>query len=212
MTTFYPISLTCPVCDEIFTSNEIGSCGYGSKRTDFRPNYWGFNPVIYFYHLCPSCGFCARKKIFESKLDNQELREELNKIGPISEDSLSKKLERAIICLEIMNDLGITKKNNFELANSWLDPYWWAESNKEEIKFGKVVLNYFEKAFNEEQVPTDQIFAVKYLIAEINRRIGNAETANIIFDEVISLTENNKEQEFIHNLAIQQKTNPKENL
>jgi len=212
MTTFYPISLTCPVCDTLFTSNEIGSCGYGSKRTDFRPNYWGFNPVKYFHHLCPNCGFCASKKMFENKLGNLELRKELNKIGPISEDSLSKKLERAIICLEIMNDLEIIEKNNFELANSWLDSYWWAESTKEENKFGKVALNYFEKAFNKGQVPGDQIFAVKYLIAEINRRIGNTETASTMFDEVISLTENNKEQEFIHNLAIQQKTNPKENL
>jgi uncharacterized protein (DUF2225 family) len=212
MTTFYPISLTCPVCDILFDSNEIGSCGYGSKRTDFRPNYWGFNPVMYFYHLCPRCGFCAPKSMFESKLDNLELRNKIDQLGPLSKVTLSKKLERAMICLEIMNDLEITKKNNFDLANNWLNPYWWAESAKNEEKFGKVVLDYFEKAFKEGKVPDDQIFAVKYLMAEINRRIGNKETANEMFDEVIALTENNKEQEFIYNLAIQQKAKPKENL
>ncbi len=212
MTTLYPISLICPICDISFTSNEIGSCGYGSKRTDFRPNYWGFNPVQYFFHLCPSCGFCGSKKLFDSKLENKELRKRIHKMGPLSEGSLSKKLERAIICLEIMNELEIIKQNNFTFANNWLYPYWWAESAKEENKFGKVVLNYFKKAFNEGQVPSDQIFAVRYLIAEINRRIGNKEIASEMFDEVISLTENNKEQEFIHNLATQQKTNPKENL
>ncbi len=37
------------------------------------------------------------------------------------------------------------------------------------------------------------------LMAEINRRIGKKETANEMFDEVIALTENNKEQEFITN-------------
>jgi len=36
-------------------------------------------------------------------------------------------------------------------------------------------------------------------MAEINRRIGKKETANEMFDEVIALTENNKEQEFITN-------------
>jgi uncharacterized protein (DUF2225 family) len=212
MTTFYPISLTCPVCDILFTNNEIGSCGYGSKRTDFRPNYWGFDPVMYFYHLCPNCGFCAPKSMFESKFSNLELRKKIDQLEPLSEGSLSKKLERAMLCLEIMEGLGITNKNEFALANNWIDPYWWAESADEEKKFGAIVLDYFERAFSKGLVPSDQIYASKYLMAEINRRIGNEETASQIFDEVIALTENNKEQEFIHNLAIQQKTNPKKNL
>ena len=105
MTTFSPISLACSVCNTIFESNEIGSCGFGSKRTDFRPNYWGFNPVIFFYHLCPNCGFCGPKSMFESKLDNAELRKKIDQLGPLSEFSLSQKLERAVICLQIMNDL-----------------------------------------------------------------------------------------------------------
>jgi uncharacterized protein (DUF2225 family) len=212
MTTFSPISLTCPVCDILFESNEIASYGHGSKRTDFRPNYWGFNPVFYFYHLCPKCGFCAPKSMFESKLNNSELKEKIDQLGPLSEVSLSKKLERAMICLEIMKDLEIIKKNNFDLANNWLNVFWWAESSKEEKRFGKIVLDYFERASKEGQVPDDNIFAVNYLVAEINRRIGNTEIANAIFDEVIALTEKNKDQEFIHNLAIQQKTNPIENL
>ena len=212
MTTLYPISLTCPICDNLFTSNEIGSFGYGSKRTDFRPNYWGFNPVRFFYHLCPNCGFCAPKKMFDAKVENAELRKKINEMGSLSRNSLSKKLERAMLCLEAMNELELTKKDEFALANNWIDPYWWAESNEEEKRFGAIVLDYFEKAVGKGQVPSDRVFATKYLMAEINRRIGNKETANEMFDEVIALTENSKDQKFIYNLAIQQKAKPKENL
>ena len=214
MTTFSPISLNCPVCETSFGSNEIGSCGYASKRTDFRPNYWGFNPVRYFYHLCPNCGFCAPKPNFNSKFENPELKKRILELGSLENHSLSEKLERAMVCLEILNELGIVNKNEFALANNWMDPFWWAETNEEMKRFGTIVLGYFEQAFDKGQVPSDQLFTIKYIMAEIHRRIGNKNKANNIFDEVLALTQKkeNKNQENIFNLSVQQKTNPKENL
>jgi hypothetical protein len=150
--------------------------------------------------------------MFDAKLENAELRKRIDELNPLSEDSLSKKLERAMICLEIMNELELTEKDDFALANNWIDPYWWAESVEEEKRFGAIVLDYFEKALSKGQVPSDQFFAIKYLMAEINRRMGNSDNANKIFDDVIYLTENDKEQEVIHNLAVQQRNNPKDNL
>ena len=212
MTTLHPIELKCSVCEKTFKSSEIGSCGYANRRTDFRPNYWGFNPVYYFYHLCSHCGFCAPKSVFEMNFDKTEIKQKMDELGPLKNDNLSKKLERAMVCLEIANELGIANVNDLTLANNWIEPYWWAEKEGEIKKFGKIALRYFYRAFEKNQVPADQIISTKYLMGEINRRIGKIEKAIELFDEVLSLTENDNELKDIYNLALQQKTDPKDNI
>jgi uncharacterized protein (DUF2225 family) len=212
MTTLVPIELKCSVCEKTFESSEIGSCGFANKRTDLRPNYWGFNPVYYFYHLCPHCGFCASKSVFEMNFDKTEIKHKMDELGPLKNDILSKKLERAIVCLEIANELGIANVNDLTLANNWIEPYWWAEKEGEIKKFGKIALRYFYRAFEKNQVLADQIISTKYLMGEINRRIGNIEKAIELFDEVLSLAENDNELKDLYNLALQQKTAPKDNI
>lgn len=211
MTTFLSITLYCSICQRSFKSNGVGSCGYASKRTDFRQNYWGFNPIEYFYHLCPHCGFCAPKKMFEHKIDNS-IREKLKEFGILEDKSLSKKLERAMLCLETLNELGVINKDEFALANIFLDAYWWGDDQDNTKKFGEKILDFFEKAFDKGQIPSDQFYTILYLMGEINRRIGNIDKAKKIFDEVISLTKNRKELDFIRKLAIQQRNDPKEEL
>ena len=211
MTTFAPIILNCSVCGKSFKSNEIASCGFANKRTDFRPNYWGFNPVEYFFHLCP-CGFCGPRQIFETKIENDDVKKEIFGLEPLEEHTLPQKLERACQILEILNKYGIIESNEYELAESWLNPFWWSTSIEEEKRFGEIVLKYYEIAFDKGQIPIDHFYALLYLLGEINRRIGNIDKANKYFDEVISLTKNRENLKDIRNLAIQQKEDPKENF
>jgi uncharacterized protein (DUF2225 family) len=211
MTTFSPIILTCSVCGKSFKSNEIGSCGFASKRTDFRPNYWGFNPVEYFFHLCP-CGFCGPKQIFELKIEIDDVKNEIFILGPLEEHTLPQKLERACQSLEILNKYGIVESTEYELAESWLNTFWWAMNSEEEKQFGEIVLKYYEIAFNKGQIPSDHFYGLLYLMGEINRRIVYIDKANKYFDEVISLTNDRDNLKDIRNLAIQQKEEPKENF
>ncbi|MHA1315804.1 MAG: DUF2225 domain-containing protein [Candidatus Helarchaeota archaeon] len=204
--------MTCSVCGTGFESQEISSCGFASKRTDFRPNFWGFNPAGFFYHLCPNCGFCAGAKIFEKSIDNPEFKEKIMALGPLEDNDLSEKLERSAICLEIMVDCGLVKPNDFMLANAWIEPYWWAKSDTEIKKFGKMVVKYFERAFEKGQVPEKHYLDNTYLLGEIYRRIGEQEKAVELFDKVISEAGDNEDLKKIRDLAIQQKLNPKENL
>ena len=212
MTTLNPLKLKCPICETDFESSSVGSCGYASKRTDFRPNYWGLNPVEYFFHDCPHCGFCSDENYFNSKIENPELRKKIIKIGPLKEYSLEKKLERAMHCLELLINYNLRDTDEFGLANNWIQVFWWAASHVSELKFGKIVLDYFEKAFHKNLIPEKQIPTIKYLMGEINRRIGQKNKANEFFDEVISITKHKNELQDIHDLAVQQKTNPKENI
>ena len=218
MTTLFPIILTCTVCNTDFESQEIGSCGYGSKRTDFRPNYWGFNPVEYFFHLCPECGFCASESFFKKNNFTEEFKSDIKALGPLkgykhlNYEYLSKKLEKAAICIEIMNEHGIDEQDYYFLANAWIHSYWWADKHSEIVRLGKIVLNYFEKALDKGQIPQERYHDNVYLIAEIYRRIGEQEKALKYFDEVIFKTKNNEELKALRDLAIQQKTEPKDVL
>jgi len=214
MTTMYPIDLTCTVCGADFGSNGIASCGFGSKRTDFRPNYWGFNPAEYFVHLCPKCGFCANEGLFNGKKKTftEHFKDEIKFLGPLDEYSMGKKLERAAVCSEIMIMHDIVKDDNYATANTWIKPFWWTDSKSDIIKFGEKVLHYFEKALEENEIPSERCIENIYLMGEINRRIGNLEEAADLFDEVIAKSEDKKDLEYIRKLAIQQKLDPKDTL
>lgn len=216
MTTFFPINLKCPVCETQFTSQEVGSCGFASKRTDFRPNYWGFNPVFYFYHFCSHCGFCSTKTHFEIVIENAEFKKRVKKMSPLQTESgsidLFDKIQRAMHCLELMNEYNIIGLNNFELANNWINAFWWAASSEDQRHAGKIVLEYFENAATRDQIPEKQILVITYLRGEINRRIGNQEEACKYFDQVIELADKLPDPNNIVSLAKKQKENPKENL
>ena len=89
--------------------------------------------------------------------DKTEIKHKMDELGPLKNDILSKKLERAMVCLEIANELGIVNVNDLTLANNWIEPYWWAEKEGDIKKFGKIALRYFYRAFEKNQVPADQI-------------------------------------------------------
>lgn len=216
MTTFFPIELICPVCGTEFESQTVGSCGFASKRTDFRPNYWGANPVYHFYHDCPTCGFCSSQQIYDTKINNEEFIKHIEELGPLDkaswEESLMNKIERAMRCLELMRDYNIIDINEFTLANNWINAYWWANDHEHQKRFGDIVLDYFEKADNQGEVPDGQKLDILYLRGEINRRIGNIDKANEFFERVLELAQAFPDKHKILSLASQQKTEPKEVL
>jgi len=216
MTTLSPIKLTCSICKNEFDSSSVMSFGFGSKRTDFRPNYWGFNPVNYFYHICPHCGFCAVKEIFENEIENEKCIKEIKELGSLNElqsKVLSNKLERAVQCAYILNKHEVLNYNDYDFGNMWILAYWWSKSKEEEIRYGNNVISCFKKALAENLIlEKEEILTVKYLIGEIYRRIGNSDEAIKYYDSVILETENDEEFKKLHDLAMQQKTNPKELL
>lgn len=211
MTTFYPIKLKCPVCKNIFESYMMGSCGYASKRTDFRPNYWGSNPVELMYHLC-ACGFCSKKSYFELEINDADFIIKIEDLGSLTNCFLSEKIERAMICMELLNEFGYINLNTLDLANNWINAFWWSRNMDRIKKFGKIVLEYFQDAYENNLIEQDQLPTIRYLMVEINRRIGNIKNANELFDEVISDIKDNEDQENIYKLAFQQRYDPKENI
>jgi uncharacterized protein (DUF2225 family) len=212
MMTLFPINLTCPVCGSQFESQEIGSCGFASKRTDFRPNYWGLNPTEYFFHLCPNCGFCAGKSNFEETINNPEFKQKMDRVGSLKEVKPSNKLAQAAKCLEAMHECHLQELTDLKLGETWILAYWWSENPKDEAIYGDFALAYFKKAFQTETVPEEEIPTITYLMGEINRRLGRKAEASTFFDKALILAGKKKESQFIAKMVKQQKESPKDDL
>ncbi len=213
MTTFFPIELDCPVCDRHFHSQVVGSCGHASMRTDFRPNYWGMNPTLYFFHVCPQCGFCGTQSDFELDIGNPEFINAVKTMEPLNENpTISQKVERAVQCLEELKRYNIKEVDEFALANKWIIAYWWADNLQELKRYGEHTLSYFEQAFQGGQIPDNLILRFIYLQGEINRRLGNFEQANKFFDEALVLAGKYPDSKDLALLAQQQKQDPNDEL
>lgn len=111
-----------------------------------------------------------------------------------------------------MNEHNIEKHNYGDLANIWIHAYWWVAKESEIIKFGKIMLNYFQKAIENNQIPLDHHYNTVYLMGEIHLRIGEQEKAIELFDPIIFETQGKEELKKLRELAIQQKLNPNEIL
>ncbi|MFO7835181.1 MAG: DUF2225 domain-containing protein [Candidatus Thorarchaeota archaeon] len=209
MTTFSPISLNCPICGSEFESNAVASCSFASKRSDFRPNYWGASPVEFFYHVCPSCGFCGTQPAFDLTIENSEFIADLENWEISEIQTLSDKIERAMTFWELLTKHGVIDDDAFDLANGWVRAYWWAPDKGKEREYALKALDYFDKASKQHLVPPEQRATIEYLRGEINRRIKRKEEANAYFDKAMKLTEKGSQ---IHELAIRQKTAPEDNI
>jgi hypothetical protein len=111
-----------------------------------------------------------------------------------------------------LNEFGYVDLNTLDLANNWINAFWWARNDDEINRFGKQVLDYFQDAYENNLIKKEEIFTIRYLMGEIHRRMGNVTKAAELFDEVISQSKDIKDQEDICKLALRQKTDPKENL
>jgi len=188
----------------------VESFNTNGKGTDFRPIYNGAPIEGMLFHICPNCGFCGRGRLFAMSFDNPELLADVKSLMPIDESSLGHKIKRAMECLELLLNYGVLNLNQWELANEWLNAYWWAETPEQEQNAGHVVIGYFETALRRNLVPPDKILGIKYLIGEIHRRIGEKDAANAFFDEVIQEFERRGNRGKLYDLAVQQKNNPEE--
>ncbi len=55
MTTIKTMKLQCTSCSGRFYANLVGSFGFRGTDDNLCRKYWGFNPMLVFYAMCPHC-------------------------------------------------------------------------------------------------------------------------------------------------------------
>ncbi|MHA1229144.1 MAG: DUF2225 domain-containing protein [Candidatus Helarchaeota archaeon] len=183
MTTIALDNFKCPICDHEFEAYVLASFSVCTQRTDFRPNYGGLTPVKFQIKVCPKCGFSAENYFYDSEIENSEfktkIKEEFKPVKNYDDGdySLEEKLERVIKCYKLMKLYNIGKIDDYYMGNLYLTAYYWIRNREKVMKYGELAIKKFQDALKSPLLKEEEIWRLRYLIAEINRRIGNIDEA-----------------------------------
>lgn len=186
MTTLQPFQFTCPLCGNKFESQLVTSTNsFGRLHSDLYKEAEGQQPVCYFIHTCPDCGYTGYEGDF----------------GPQSLDDAFKGLVEKIITPEVKSRQ-IETNGNFYLAalcaewrgapayvlariyhmGAWC--YRIKGEKDKELFYLQEALANFERALRQDDTPKENRAVYTYLIGDIYRRLGDPERAKEYYGKV----------------------------
>ena len=183
MTTMFDTTIRCPACDTSFQVRTVGSCGAAGQDTDFRPKYWGANPLPHFVHTCPNCLFSGTSGHFEGAVDDR-LRAWLaseKALGTRAPKSASARFALAARCREQARDDALS------VADLYLRGSWCARSEGDrevERRCQQATAEHLTAGLEANQVPQEELDTIRYLLGEIHRRLGDFDRAVTLLERV----------------------------
>ncbi len=196
------------------------SSTYGSS-TDLRPIAGGSDPMYMIIHTCPSCGYTGYHDAFKLKRLDPTLKEHIREqITPLLKDlrELPEPPQYVFAAPERQYEfaawIGQWKGDPLQsIGDLYLRAAWCCNDSKDPRKerfYRLKSLEYFEQAMELKEISTSEIGVYAYLIGELHRRVGEVGAAETWFDRVAQATNGDLKQQWLVELAIQQKTDPKE--
>ena len=206
------ISLTCPVCDNEFTSTAIRDRhGVTKTRTDFQEYVAGNTVVPYTIHQCPRCGYAAMPEGFEGAADTMIQLRVWNELMPSVNDAKPAASDKYEAAAKVALWRGEPPRR---IADLWLCAAWCCveEGDTEaERYYRRLAARCYEDALSTfDGVSRDERAVVAYVIGELWRRIGDERTAGAWFDRVTREIINAKDQRWIMEAASRQRIAPTE--
>ena len=184
MTTFVEITLACPSCRTVFGSRKITSCGNRGQDTDFRPHYWGMDPLPYFVHACPACEFCGPLDDFQDETWELPTPRECQEAEAVPNDLPgSRKCE-----LAAERYRRAMPPDHCLVADLYLRGSWCArleEHHGREAALQRQAILNFEEALEDGDLAPDRRAIITYLTAELYRRVGRFDFARALFAECL---------------------------
>ena len=186
----------CPCCKVKFTTKKIRTSRLRLEKrdADFLNYYKTENPIKYNIFVCPNCGYAAYEKKYETiKRDGMDIIQanitlnwEQRDFGGVRSNQQA--LETYKLALLQGSMLAYSK---LELGNICLNIGWLnriEEDDEEEKRFLTLARDQFIEAYNLESLSGTNMTEEKlsYLIAELSRRIGEAEKALSWFNTCIN--------------------------
>ncbi len=216
------IYLTCPCCAAKFESLSVMiSSTYGSW-TDLRPIPSGADPMYMVIHTCPSCGYTGYDGAFKRKRLGTALKERIREqITPLLKDfslTLRQKLLYEFPAPERQYEFAAwiaqwERHSSQSIGELYLRAAWCCKDSKNprnERFYRLKALEHLERAMELKEISANEVSSYTYLIGELHRRVGEIGAANEWFDKVAEVTKGDSKQQWLLELAFQQKTNPKE--
>ena len=214
MTTFRRIHLLCPVCDATFVSQAVETTnGFGGKRTDFHERAAGVQPLPYFVHLCPTCGYAGIDRDFGDDVPLEptvraRVRDELMPSLASEVPSGSLKYEHAA---KVATWQGCEARY---LGDLYLRAAWCAvdEGDHEAERFFRrhAAWAFADALAQYDGVEANERAVLTYLVGELWRRIGDEDLAEAWFDRVPLEIVEPDGQAWVLDVTRQQRVQPRE--
>lgn len=210
----YNKEINCPVCSKKFTVTKVKSKSIkvASRDSDFCPRYTETNPLLYDVWVCENCGYAAQAERYETITDReikpirQVVSSKWNKRSFAGERSCDTAIEAFKIALL---NAHARKVKASELARlclriAWL--YRFKGEEDRELEFLRHALRNYVETYEKERFPVDKMdeYTCLYMIAELNRRLGNDEESVRWFGRIITNPDAAKLNRSIVDLAREQ--------
>ena len=212
MTRITEIEIQCPCCKNRFPTRIWISTTLGPLGTDFFQQAVGSQPILVGIHACRFCGYSGYREDFEGEKLSKDLKIFVfKKIMPLTrgrELTPSLKYEVAALIAKERGDRSIDVGKLF-LRAAWCCTLY-EKKEVEEREYRRKAIGHFEKAFERGEIDEGLRARYTYLIGELYRRVGDQEKSLIWFEKVRDAVGGDEGKKWFIDLAIQQKTNPKE--
>ncbi len=186
MTTLQPRKFTCPLCGNVFESPIVMSTNsFGRLHSDLYKEASGEQPVCYFVHTCPKCGYSGFEGDFERQDFNFVFKSMVEQnITPGIKDKKINAYDNyylAALCA------GWRGAPFYVLARIYHMGAWCCrvkgDKEKERLYLGKAA-EYFERALSAGDTPKENLAIFTYLLGDIYRRLGEADKAKKWYGKV----------------------------
>jgi len=194
---------------------------FGST-TDLHRIPGGTDPITMVIHTCPPCGYSGYDDAFKRKSLDPALKERVYKeITPlIKEFSVDPEWPYEFAPAERRYEFAAwiaewQGESAQSIGDLYLRAAWCGHDSNdtEKERFYRLkALEYFRQAMEREEIPHEFVGVYTYLIGELYRRIGEVGAANVWYDQVVEAVKVYPKQQWLVDLAAQQKTNPKEKI
>lgn len=184
MNTLQTQLMACPVCEHRFTVDSVDSCGSHGSDSDFRPHYWGSDPLESFVHSCVECGFSGYEEDYREGVTEPVIRKIRKFLSPRTRD-----LRRAHAPFFRYEFLALIyeweDRCSLEVGDSFLKASWVARERsnreKERLYQREAVRRYEEALEIGECRDQSQRAVISYLVGDLHRRLNRRRRAETWF-------------------------------
>ncbi|TYQ15511.1 UNVERIFIED_CONTAM: hypothetical protein Cloal_1977 [Acetivibrio alkalicellulosi] len=194
----YNKTVICPVCVKKIEVTKVKSksCVIEKRDTDFCVYYETVNPLIYDVWVCEFCGYAAQGDKFEN-ISSSDANKIIKSITPYwkkrsfsGERTIEKGLEAFKLALYNLQKIK-SKPSDYAkicIRIAWIFRILKDEKEKEFISYA---LKYYYEVYDKEDLPIGKFdkYTCMYMIAELNRRIGNYDESIVWFNRLITSNE-----------------------
>jgi len=173
-TTLMDKEFTCALCGKTFTDKVLGSTNVVERDAEFRPYARGLEPLPYFIHACPHCGFTdGDHRLKLSDQEQAEIKKFLAAYGQqhsLSQLSPGEKYEIFARTQEIRRLPPLTIALQYRYAAWMADDAGQAAAARD---CREQAIRLLSLALENQQVPAKEVPVVTYLVGELHRRLGD---------------------------------------